>query len=153
MITKQQEKSLLKKIEKVENKIKILQLPDKQQRAKIIKRNKKVKWPETIDILEYIWHIEMSEDLHNKEGKKVKGLCYTPKRRIFIDLASEDIVKVILHELIHSIDYEFGRVFDGMRVIRANKIFNEFRVDTLAQIWLDIFKQLKGIELKNEISR
>lgn len=143
MISKKEEKKLLKKIEKIEEGIKNLQLSLKRHNAKIIKRNKKVRFPEHIDILGNAWRIEFSEDLRDSK-EKLDGLCQYSKREISLSLSNKDIIGALLHELQHAIDYEFGRVFDEMRKIRGNKHFDEFRVDTLAEIWLGIFRQLRG---------
>jgi len=147
MISKQLEKKIWKKIEKVEEGIKDLRLTEKKRNAKIIKRNKKIRFPETIDILGNTWTISLEEEL-SFSGKEVNGLYYWRNRKISLCLANKDIVETLLHEVQHAIDYEFGNAFDELRKLKGNKHFNEFRVSTLAKIWVSIFKQLRG-ELKN----
>lgn len=149
MVSKQQEKKIWKKIEKIEKEIKDLKLSEKKRNAKIIKRNKKIRFPETIDILGNTWTILLEEELSLSE-EKVNGFCSYRNRKISLCLASKDIVETLLHEIQHAIDHEFGKCFDELRKLRANKVFEEFRVSTLAKIWISIFKQLRG-EVKNAV--
>lgn len=148
MISKKEEKRLWKKIEKVEEEIKNLQLSLKRRAAKIIKKNKSVRFPETLDILGNTWRIELSEDL--KSPEKLNGLCQQRSRTISLCLSNKNIVGTLLHEIQHAVDHEYGRCFDELRKLKGNKHFNEFRVDTLAKIWLGIFKQLRGDNTKVE---
>ncbi|KKM61699.1 hypothetical protein LCGC14_1529080 [marine sediment metagenome] len=149
-MSKQQEKKILimtrmlsKKIEGIEENIKDLELSDKKKRAKVIRRNKSVRFPKTLDILGNTWRVELEEYLENSEGK-VNGLCHWRTRRISLCLSDKNIVETLLHEVQHAIDYEFGNCFDELRRLKGNKLFDEFRVSTLAKIWVSVFKQLRG---------
>lgn len=149
MMSKKQEKKILKKVEEIQNGIKDLELSEKRRNAKIIKRNKSVRFPKTIDILGNTWTISLEEKLSFSEVK-VNGLCTHRGRKISLCLSDKEIVETLLHEIQHAIDYDFGVCFDELRKLRMNKLFDEFRVSTLAKIWLNVFKQLRG-EVENAI--
>ena len=149
MVSKQQEKKIWKKVLKIEESIKDMKLKEKARNKKIIKRNKNIRFPKKINILENEWTIEFSEDLHKAE-EKVNGLCYKHNRTISLCLTNKEIVQTLLHELQHGIDAEFGDAFSELWKLRRNKTFDEFRVKTISGIWLDIFKQLRG-EVKNAV--
>lgn len=143
MITKKREKQIIKKIESVEQEINLVRAKLKKKIKLIIERNRKINFPKSIEILGEKWSIILSEDLSNESGK-LNGLCYKKTKVIMLCLSNENIIRTCLHELQHSIDYETANSFEAMK--KENTYFNEIRVSTLAEIWLGIFKQLKGIE-------
>ena len=148
MISKQKEKILLRKLNKIEEGIRDLESSEKKRNARIIKRNKNIRFPKTIDILEKTWKIELTEDIEppdQNSGEKLNGLCQQHNRKIILNLSNKDITETLVHELIHAIDYEAESVFNELKKSKI-KEFKEFRVRILARVWTQIFKQLRGNE-------